>query len=326
MSISIEFRRFVSVIGTLAAFGVGPTVAHSAMLETAEGRSRYTPGEQITVIFDGAVTSPMDHLLLERADGTKIESYPIGIRPPRAQGAWQFEAKPGNYVVRWIAADGPDRAWSLEERAELILVVGPPARPVERWQVDRTDTVETDAAEPEIVMPDEPVDLEVVAPGEVDIAAPATEEPAIEISPEPVALRTPRSRDWTRLVDDKHGTTIAYPANIFEPVADEGVEGYEFAARDGGARFGIYSGPQSETLKEMRKRFLSDPSYGRVTYKPKGKTWFVLSGFRDGNVFYEKYIMRPDGVLHAFALEFPNAQRALYAPIVEQMEDSFRAG
>lgn len=327
MSIKREFRRTIAVFGALTVFAIGPTVAHAAMLETAEGRSRYNPGEQITVIFDGAVTSPMDHLLLERADGTKIESYPLGIRPNRAQGAWQFRAKPGSYVVRWIAAEGPNRAWTLKERAEIALIVGPPAQPVERWQVDRPDQAEPDVAEPEIVMPDEPVDLDATGRGEIETASPSVVEPDPAVTPQPIVLRAPRSRDWTRVVDNEHGTEIAYPSNIFEPVeSEEGAEGREFVSRDGEARFGIYAGQQSETLKDMRKRFLSDPDYGRVTYKPKSKSWFVLSGYRGENVFYEKYILHRSGVLHAFALEFPNAQRALYAPIVERMEDSFRPG
>jgi len=51
----------------------------------------------------------------------------------------------------------------------------------------------------------------------------------------------------------------------------------------------------------------------------------VLSGFRGDMIFYEKYLFR-GGIVVAFGMEFPGARKPFYAPIVERIEDSFRAG
>lgn len=64
--------------------------------------------------------------------------------------------------------------------------------------------------------------------------------------------------------------------------------------------------------------------YDDVTYAPSGEKWLVLSGFRGEKVFYEKYLLR-DGLIHAFGIEFPASAKPFYAPIVERIEDTFRA-
>jgi hypothetical protein len=72
---------------------------------------------------------------------------------------------------------------------------------------------------------------------------------------------------------------------------------------------------------------MNTEGYGNVTYKPVGRNWLVLSGFRDGNVFYEKYLFKPDtGTVHAFAMEFPRNRRGVYDSLLERIEDSFAAG
>ncbi len=51
----------------------------------------------------------------------------------------------------------------------------------------------------------------------------------------------------------------------------------------------------------------------------------LLSGYRGSRIFYEKYLFG-DGVISAFAMEFPAAEKPVYSPIVERIENSFRAG
>ena len=62
-----------------------------------------------------------------------------------------------------------------------------------------------------------------------------------------------------------------------------------------------------------------------MTYSPAGRDWLVLSGYRGNNIFYEKYFFR-NGVVSGFGMEFPRGAKPRYAPIVERIEDSFRAG
>ena len=62
-------------------------------------------------------------------------------------------------------------------------------------------------------------------------------------------------------------------------------------------------------------------------YRPRGNTWFVLSGEGDGKIFYEKVMFSCGGrLINSFALIYPAAQRQIFDPIVERVEDTFRAG
>ena len=62
-----------------------------------------------------------------------------------------------------------------------------------------------------------------------------------------------------------------------------------------------------------------------MTYSPSGDSWLVISGFRGERIFYEKYFFH-DGVISAFGMDFPKEDKPLYAPIIERIEDSFKAG
>ena len=75
----------------------------------------------------------------------------------------------------------------------------------------------------------------------------------------------------------------------------------------------------------MKRRTIGSEGYERVTYSPSGDTWLVVSGFRGDRIFYEKFSFK-DGVISAFGVEFPTGEKPFYSPIVERIEDSFRAG
>jgi hypothetical protein len=64
-----------------------------------------------------------------------------------------------------------------------------------------------------------------------------------------------------------------------------------------------------------------------MTYVPRGRSWFVISGYRGDDIYYEKVMFScAGGVVNVFAISYPEALRHLYDPVVEQMEDSFRPG
>ena len=83
--------------------------------------------------------------------------------------------------------------------------------------------------------------------------------------------------------------------------------------------------PTRETVASLKRRLVGADGYTDVTYSPSGSNWLVLSGYRGDNIFYEKYVFRGDTV-HGFGVEFPAAEKPRYSPIIERMEDSFRAG
>lgn len=49
----------------------------------------------------------------------------------------------------------------------------------------------------------------------------------------------------------------------------------------------------------------------------------VVSGYRGQLVYYEKFFL-VDGVVQAFAIEYPISVRAIFDPVLEEIEDRFR--
>ena len=80
-----------------------------------------------------------------------------------------------------------------------------------------------------------------------------------------------------------------------------------------------------ETPASLKRELLGGDGYEDVTYSPSGETWFVLSGFRGDNIFYEKYLFNDD-VVSVFGIEFPTDEKPYYAPMIERIEDSFEPG
>jgi hypothetical protein len=63
-----------------------------------------------------------------------------------------------------------------------------------------------------------------------------------------------------------------------------------------------------------------------LTYRPRGRSWFVLSGYRGNDIYYEKVMFSCGGkVVNVMAISYPG-DRGRYDPVVERMEDTFRPG
>jgi len=65
--------------------------------------------------------------------------------------------------------------------------------------------------------------------------------------------------------------------------------------------------------------------YEDLTYRPRGRSWFVLSGYRGDQIYYEKVMFSCGGrVVNILAVAYPVASRRIFDPVVERMEDRFR--
>jgi hypothetical protein len=65
----------------------------------------------------------------------------------------------------------------------------------------------------------------------------------------------------------------------------------------------------------------------RITYRKRGRNWFVLSGFKGEKIFYEKVIFSCGGrLINGFALSYPARHNRAISPVIERIEDTFRPG
>ena len=136
------------------------------------------------------------------------------------------------------------------------------------------------------------------------------------------------AEDWTRQTDGVAGYRYSYPPAVFSPIPGDGKPSFHyFASPDDEAKLlvGAWNNEAGETPGAF-KRWLMDNAggYDAVTYHPRGKSWFVLSGYRDDLIYYEKVMFSCGGSLvNVLAVSYPTAERSFYDPIVERMENAF---
>lgn len=142
----------------------------------------------------------------------------------------------------------------------------------------------------------------------------------------PGDLFVPAGQGWTTYVNARSGASLSYPTDLFEPLPPtEGGENRRFVSRDGEAELEFIVLPRApgQTPRSLQQSLVDQPGYGEVTYSPRGRSWFVLSGYRGDRIFYDKYMFTGDSV-QAFAMAYPSSHRHIYDPVLEEIEDSFR--
>ena len=136
---------------------------------------------------------------------------------------------------------------------------------------------------------------------------------------------------WSEYRNERFGLSLRFPTRVFRPErsADEG-DGQLFRTKDGRAQLLVGALENTERHSPATyQRYIAKQSYSGfdIDYAPVGRSWSVLSGERDGTIFYEKVIFSCGGeVINSFAMIYPTSQRTLYDVIVEEIEDTFRAG
>lgn len=116
--------------------------------------------------------------------------------------------------------------------------------------------------------------------------------------------------------------------NSESEISDLNEDGRTFLSPDGQAKLVVFAAFNSEnfTPQEYRETIVKEfTGYDRITYGPKGQTWFVLSGFRGNDIYYQKVMFSCRGnIINALSVTFPAEEKPRYAPIIERIEDNFR--
>jgi len=135
----------------------------------------------------------------------------------------------------------------------------------------------------------------------------------------------PRGDGWQTYVNDHFGMQFDIPADFRPAAPPEDGGGRSFDK--GNALIYIFASQNTDgdTPASFQRQMAGTQGYEHVTYSPAGQSWLVISGFRGDRIFYEKYFFR-DGLISAFGMDFPKEDKPLYAPVIERIEDSFKAG
>lgn len=146
----------------------------------------------------------------------------------------------------------------------------------------------------------------------------------------PVGLAADPSQ-WASERDDGFGFRYVYPSATFARIEGEAKPSFHyFVSPDSEAKliFGAWSNKEGRTPEAFKQWLVANTEgYDELSYRPRGRTWFVLSGYRGDNIYYEKVMFSCGGdVVNVFAVAYPVTERARYDPIVERVEDGFKPG
>jgi len=131
--------------------------------------------------------------------------------------------------------------------------------------------------------------------------------------------------------NEKWGFFLQVPSEVFiEGVSRNPEAGNIWISRDQRARLSAVAGPNDsgQSLEDYRRLVMEETYAGaRFDYTPVRDTWFVLSGVKDKQVFYERITFVCDGrYIYGWQLFYPVGQKRIYDRIVEEIHRSYRLG
>jgi hypothetical protein len=152
----------------------------------------------------------------------------------------------------------------------------------------------------------------------------------IVMVPAPAWLsRAAGADNWRTYHNDRYGTTVDYP-DIFKPgPPPDSDDGRKFKSADG-ADFAVYASYNALDfdLAKFQKFIETNLDPGSViTYRSHGDDWFVISGTRGSDIFYERHLLsHGKQMTESFVITYPARLQQTYDPIVTRMSKSFRPG
>lgn len=158
----------------------------------------------------------------------------------------------------------------------------------------------------------------------------ATAQPANAQSArrETAKSETQKNEIWLTYQNDRYGTTIDYPERFKPQPPPDADDGRQFKSGDG-AVFTVSASYNALDfdLAGYQAFILEHRDADVVTYQAHGKDWFVISGTRGTDIFYERHLFTHGAQMtEDFVLSYPAALRATYDPIAARMAKSFRPG
>jgi hypothetical protein len=126
---------------------------------------------------------------------------------------------------------------------------------------------------------------------------------------------------WKTYTNQRFGFKIDYPATLVASPDPTNGGGREYHSKD--REFSLATSAHflnGQTLESMWKGELELGE--SITYKKKGKDWFVVSGAKDGTEFYHKTHVS-EGNFASFQITYPHAKAKQYDPWVEKIAKSF---
>jgi hypothetical protein len=136
--------------------------------------------------------------------------------------------------------------------------------------------------------------------------------------------------EWEWYRSERFGYSLLFPADLLSPREEsQNGQGLEFSSGDGSTKLKILVVYNEDrvTPEQYRATLIKEfPEYGAIQYGPRGQSWFVLSGVRGSNIYYQKIMFACGGrVINAFALTYPEERKREYSAMVTTIEKNFHS-
>lgn len=149
-----------------------------------------------------------------------------------------------------------------------------------------------------------------------------------------IATAAAQGGGWRPYNQPDLGYSIDLPDGFFESVEENDL-GLVMDDEDYEVRLEVYGSPNLQGLStsELMAAVEQADRIRDVTYRKRGNSWFVLSGYyqRDGHeaddlIFYAKFMFNADRTaFSAFEISYPVAYKRDLDQMVSDLEDSLRA-
>lgn len=150
-----------------------------------------------------------------------------------------------------------------------------------------------------------------------DVVAPDTADPSGTPAPPRVS--------WQLYTNNRFRYSVEWPADVLEAEGEAANgDGQVFSSADGSFTMRVFGRNlvESKGLKDIYREQKNEFSGAEITYDRLGDEFYVLSGRRDGMIFYEKTFLH-DGILKRLSLRYPQQRKEEFDPVVERISGTF---
>lgn len=135
---------------------------------------------------------------------------------------------------------------------------------------------------------------------------------------------------YEKYYNNRFNYSVAYPIGILIPQGEsQNGDGKKFISKDKNIIMAVY-GSHNVLNKKLEEVYRTESRNATpenptrvVTYKTRGDNWFVVSGYENGKVFYNKTILR-NGDFKVLDIRYNKSLKSKFDPIVAEIAKSFR--
>lgn len=142
------------------------------------------------------------------------------------------------------------------------------------------------------------------------------------------ALAAAQEMDWGVYRDRDHGCRLDFPRALFSPDPEEPGQPQRFSSTDENTYFRVMGAENRAgwTPEDIKEKYLSADMPGDITYERTRGEFLVLSGYREGKIFYTKVAVSNDGRTACILdITYPRPLKRRFDGIVTRMSRSFSA-